>query len=164
MSDDDDDWRPAIPYKLDERRIQRIVAGLTSAASPTVAYRYAGLNPETVRQWLRDARRLASSGKPIRRKSDQLLIKLLEAVEEAETEVEIRLSANVSKAASDGDWRAAAWMLPRRFPERWTEQTASKVEVTGKEGGPVQIESTGVLDVMAKFLERTQPQAADSSS
>lgn len=34
-------------------------------------------------------------------------------------------------------WKAAAWLLERRDPDRWKQRTAS--ELTGKEGGPVQV-------------------------
>ena len=32
---------------------------------------------------------------------------------------EVQLERLVSAAATGGDWRAAAWLLERRWPERW---------------------------------------------
>src|SRR4051812_21765483 len=40
-----------------------------------------------------------------------------EALERATAEP--RLVALVAKAAGHGNWRAASWMLERRWPERW---------------------------------------------
>jgi len=46
------------------------------------------------------------------------------------------------RQAAQSDWRAATWMLERMDPDNFSRRT----EVTGKEGGPVQvIVSTGLL-------------------
>jgi hypothetical protein len=37
-----------------------------------------------------------------------------DAVEKAEADAEVRYSAQVAKAATDGTWQAAAWWLERR--------------------------------------------------
>jgi hypothetical protein len=43
--------------------------------------------------------------------------------------------------AADEHWQAAAWRLERRFPERYARNR--RVELTGKDGGPVEIKITG---------------------
>jgi hypothetical protein len=40
-------------------------------------------------------------------------------VDQAEARAESRNVAIVAKAASDGSWQAAAWLLERGYPERW---------------------------------------------
>lgn len=42
-----------------------------------------------------------------------------EAVQRAEAEAEAVLVARISKAAANGSWRAASWLLERRNPEKW---------------------------------------------
>ena len=39
-----------------------------------------------------------------------------DAVHEAMAQAEMRDVLTISKAAGDGDWRAAAWRLERKFP------------------------------------------------
>jgi hypothetical protein len=43
------------------------------------------------------------------------------ALEAAEAGLELGLVAEIRKAASAGDWKAAAWLAERRFPERWSK-------------------------------------------
>lgn len=43
------------------------------------------------------------------------------ALEAAEAGLELGLIAEIRKAASAGDWKAAAWLAERRFPERWSK-------------------------------------------
>jgi hypothetical protein len=62
-----------------------------------------------------------------------------DTVERAEAEAESRFLAQIAKAAADGTWTAAAWWLERRRPEAYArrDRTESKVELTGKDGGPI---------------------------
>jgi transposase len=46
------------------------------------------------------------------------------ALREADAVAELRCIRRLNQAACDGDWRAAAWMLERRFPERWGRRRA----------------------------------------
>jgi hypothetical protein len=41
---------------------------------------------------------------------------------------ETRLLAQVAAAAARGQWRAAAWILERRYPERWSAPARTKPE------------------------------------
>jgi hypothetical protein len=40
----------------------------------------------------------------------------------------------VSAAAKAGDWRAASWLLERRYPQRWARRRPSSDEV--EQAGP----------------------------
>jgi hypothetical protein len=37
----------------------------------------------------------------------------------AEATSEVRLVAQVARAAASGSWRAACWLLERKYPQRW---------------------------------------------
>jgi len=36
-------------------------------------------------------------------------------------------------------WQAVAWKMERRFPERWGKSYKAEIELTGKDGGPIEI-------------------------
>jgi hypothetical protein len=46
-----------------------------------------------------------------------------DAVEAARQQAETSHVAMVSQAARNGSWRASAWLLERRWPERWAKAT-----------------------------------------
>lgn len=49
-----------------------------------------------------------------------------DAVEQARAESEAVLVTRIAKAASNGSWQAASWLLERRFAERWAKVTERK--------------------------------------
>lgn len=61
------------------------------------------------------------------------------AVHEAEGEFEQSLIKAIKAKATGpfGDWRAAAFLLERRFSESWGKRIAQ--EITGKDGGPIEL-------------------------
>jgi hypothetical protein len=58
--------------------------------------------------------------------SREVTAQLQAAVEQATQEH--RLVAIVAREANKGQWRAAAWLLEHRFPERWGQQRARVAE------------------------------------
>jgi hypothetical protein len=65
----------------------------------------------------RKARASAPLAVPSPLESRDVASELDAAVERATREA--RLVAHVAKAANDGQWRAAVWLLEHRYPERW---------------------------------------------
>lgn len=88
--------------------VVRFIHATRLGASRVAACRYAGLAPSTVFAWMARGRR-ARSGK---------FLEFLERVREADGHAELHLLAQIQTAAKR-DWRAAAWMLERKFPKRW---------------------------------------------
>jgi len=80
----------------------------------------AGVSSSTMRDWLRRGAR-ARSG---------IYRELHEAVNKATAEAEAKDVIRISKAASSGEWRAAAWKLERRYPERFGQKLT--VEAKGE--------------------------------
>jgi hypothetical protein len=72
-------------------------------------------------------------------------------VEAAQAEAEARDVARIGEAA-EKDWKAAAWRLERRNPNRWSR----RVELTGADGGAVkmELESGTLLDLLRRLEGR----------
>lgn len=76
--------------------------------------------------------------------------KLAQRVDQAEAEWAQQQVETIEKHAKSGSpsgWQAAAWLLERRRPEDWARQSSSKLEVTGANGGPVEL-----ADAKARLL------------
>ena len=76
----------------------------------------------TFHNWLKEGE-VAKSG---------VLMEFFDAVSRAKADSALRLVSQITLQAPT-DWRAAAFMLERRFPDDYGRRT----EVTGKDGGPV---------------------------
>ena len=61
---------------------------------------------------------------------------LFNAVERAKADSALRLISQITLQAPT-DWRAAAFILERRFPDDY----GRRAELTGKAGGPVQVDT-----------------------
>ena len=93
----------------------RIVAAVSAGAHLSVAARAAGVSRQTVHRWR--ARGAAEDEGPYH--------ELAKALERAEAEAELRQVALIARAGQS-EWRAAAWLLSRRAPERWGRGAAER--------------------------------------
>jgi len=66
---------------------------------------------------------------------------------EAEGEAEKNVLAIIDKAAAV-DWKAAAWKIERRWPERWGRKDRLQAEVTGKDGAEIKVSFDDISDAM----------------
>lgn len=64
--------------------------------------------------------------------SNGLHRKFRDSILRAQAFAEIRDVVVVDRAATDGDWRAAAWKLERRAPDRWGRREALAIEHGGQ--------------------------------
>jgi len=89
------------PSKLTPDVQQRIFAALSAGATYELAAKYGGASYESLNAWRKSKPAFAA------------------AVDLAEGEAAVRWLAKIERAASDGDWRAAAWKLERRYPHQY---------------------------------------------
>lgn len=64
----------------------------------------------------------------------------------ARAEARTRLVRVVRRAATEGDWKAAAWFLERSDRSNWGRTVDAKVEHSGPNGGPIEIDVTKLTD------------------
>ncbi len=98
----------ARPRKLTPRIAARLVDALNQGAAIDVAANYVGVSRRIVYKWIEDGR-AADGGR---------LAVFADLVDQALASAELRLQLVVKKEAQS-NWKAAAWLLERRFPERW---------------------------------------------
>jgi transposase len=106
------------PPKYTPEVTQRIVNAIAAGNFLETAAAYGGISYECFNQWIRRGER----------ETDGIYFQFLQDVHEAKAKAEVTLVATI-KRASTKDWKAAGWMLSRRYPERWSETQRIKVEV-----------------------------------
>jgi hypothetical protein len=97
---------------LDQVKRSEICAILAVGCSRTVAARYVGCHPVTIRNTAQRDEEFAR------------------ALEQAESKHEILHLTHINKAAKEGRyWRAAAWALERKYPDRYAHRQADMISV-----------------------------------
>lgn len=93
-----------------------------------VAAQVVGVAPETISEWKQWGRRDEQAGKP-----DTPYARFWKAVAQAEAQSEFAGVMRIRRAG-EADWRAEAWFMERRFPERWVGRQTFTVESASVEG------------------------------
>lgn len=137
------------PTKFTPERTERLIEAIRAGNYRITACQYAGISKHTLRNWIAIAQ--GPDAPPE-------YLDFLAALEKAEAEAEaydlalIRNAARGEKDPATGEytvkpqWQAAAWRLERKNPERWGRRDATKVELTGADGGPVEMNVTLGVD------------------
>ncbi len=121
--------KPGRKTKLDEKRLKKVVEGITAGLPYDTACALAGITYQTFLNWMR-AGEAAESGK---------FFEFFEEVKKAEAIAESVHIANIKNAGKSGVWQADAWMLERRHPEKWGRREQIKQEISGPEGEPLKV-------------------------
>ena len=116
----------ARPTKLTPDVQEAIVDGINAGLTFRLSCARAGLDPATFYRWLEKGE-TAKSG---------VYSEFCDTVSRAKADSAMRLVSQITLQAPT-DWRAAAFMLERRFPDDYGKRS----EITGKDGGPVKMEA-----------------------
>jgi hypothetical protein len=114
------------PSKLSDELLERVVRAIRAGNYPEVAARHAGVHAATYYRWM-------ERGAPARdAPEDEPYRRFRAEVERALADAEATEVGLILKAAGSGSWAAAAWLLERRFPERWgRRRTETPLTTTG---------------------------------
>ena len=111
--------------KLTAERQARICQAIQLGAEYAMAAQFGGVDYSTMRRWIVAGDRGRAPYRAFR-----------EAVKDAEARAVVGWLAKIEKAASDGEWTAAAWKLERRYPHVYGRRVQ---EVTGADGAPLTV-------------------------
>lgn len=105
---------------LDDDTLDRLATMLRAGNYVTVAARAVGVAPDRLAEWLE---RGASSDP-----DERSFVELRERLDRARADAEVRHVALVAAAAAE-NWQAAAWLLERQYPDRWSRPTLAQFRI-----------------------------------
>jgi hypothetical protein len=136
------------PTKLTDELQGKIIEAIRGGCYIETAVAYAGINKDTFYAWLRrgaaELDRANGNGRNRVRIAEQPYIEFSDAVIQAQAETEMIDIVRIGLAGRE-DWKAAAWRLARKFPERWGRRDA--LELTGPNKGPIELEVSSIAEV-----------------
>jgi len=116
------------PTSFTPERTRRVLEAIRSGATYIRAAEVAGVDYSTLRAWIK-------RGEETRRGPYH---EFSESIKKAEVDREETLLQSIIDAGKDPRyWQARAWVLERTNPEKYGRR--EKREITGAEGGPVQV-------------------------
>jgi transposase len=112
------------PSKLTPEIQEKLLSVIKLGAYRTVACDFAGITPETLRNWIR------------RGETDGVgpYYEFTSALKQAEASACLKALGTI-RTAMEQSWQAAAWFLERKRPKEWAKR--ERHELTGKDGGPI---------------------------
>jgi hypothetical protein len=134
--------------KADERRFGLILGAITVGSTRESAAEAAGVTSKTLNNWLAKGD-LADDEAEYAPEEVQKFIRFRREMLRREACVEQTLVTAVLTAAlqtKKADWKAAAWLLERRFGSSWGYK--QKLEHSGVDGGPIKSQTTSVSAFM----------------
>lgn len=123
----------ARPTKISKKIVDTLAKYIRAGAHLDTAAARAGISKQTLHTWLKAAAR--GDGTPLQND-------LLEAVDLALADFEHGAVLGIMKASTT-QWQAGAWLLERKFPDRYGMR--NRTEITGANGGPIQLVDVKVM-------------------
>lgn len=128
------------PTKCTADLIRRISQAILAGLKIEVACQYVNISKNAFYMWL---------DKGSRAKEGSIYRKFYDAIKGVEAQAELNLLLRIQ---NDESWQSSAWILERRFRDRWAKKEI--VEVSGPDGGAIEMEER-------KKLERLSPKELD---
>src|SRR5580658_5839288 len=112
------------PTKLTPDIQEKILTVIKLGAYRTAACDFAGISPETLRNWMRRGEN----------EGEGPYVEFAAAIKQAEASACLKALGTI-RTAMESQWQAAAWFLERKRPKEWGKR--ERHELTGKDGGPI---------------------------
>lgn len=152
------------PSALTEGVQRRIESAIRTGAYPETAARAAGVSERSFYRWMErgeaeqvrrdsyDAEHpTLTEEEKEKRAIEQPFVHFWQSIQKALAEAEILVVGKVYQGGKD--WQSKAWIAERRWRERWGRTT--RTELTGADGGPVQVASVPAAELLALADELT---------
>jgi hypothetical protein len=144
--------RVGAPSKLDHATINTLVEALELGLTWEVAAATIGVHKSTLHGWRDKGAADLEAGKPT------LYADLVDRLTRAVAVAELELVRTV-KAHGPVDWRAAAWILERRHPDRWARRTSGGDNLETMEPRTVAPDAPARDAIVAILAKATAPPA-----
>lgn len=131
------------PTKMSEETTKKICKYIADGNYLDTACRLAGLDYSTMRRWVQKGEQ---EGKGV-------YYEFAEALKTAEAQAEAKRVELILKAGKLNDWKANAWYLERKYPERWGKRDHLEANIKS--------EHTERQEVMIEHQLETDPQTAE---
>ena len=139
--------RTGRPPKINDPALRtRILDALRVGATYVHACAYGGIAYNTFNEWMKRGEAARSGA----------FLDFYEDVKKAEGDAVAKWLGVIDKAALDGQWQAAAWKLERRYPETYGRRII-QTEVSGRDGGPVEIRAVDYRAAIATLAPEDEP-------
>lgn len=123
------------PTKLTYELIEQIADLVREGNYIETASAVAGIDKNSLYRWLkrgaREVERLAKNPKLKGKIEEKIYVDFSDAVKKAMAESEADDLENIKKASRE-DWKASAWRLERRFPNRWGRKEKVDIDANMK--------------------------------
>ena len=132
--------------KISEGKVELIVRAVAHGSYLETAAALAGIERRTLHRWIKRGqaeldRMESEDSEPL--DSEELYADLCLSLTRARGDAAAKDIAIIRAAGNAGEWRASAWLLERRDPDRWGRGRRRIVEHGGDSGGRVRFVEAG---------------------
>lgn len=114
---------------IDAQKLRALTDAMRGGSDIETACHFAGLSSTQVLKWLEVGKNESERRANGLQKNAGLdkHVGLWDALKKARADAIVRNVTQIQRAASEGQWQAAAWWLERTVPEQYAKKTAKRV-------------------------------------